>query len=156
MSKITLSIDPGASGGYAYKHSDSPLVVAESLPDNDADLVALLAELRGQADQIELSIEDVASFGGPAIAAAMSKLFGHKRFIEGAAVALGFRVVNVSPQKWQKHFSLGKKKDCSSAGEWKRKLKSEAQKRFPGIRVTLSTSDALLILEHAMSAPSLL
>jgi hypothetical protein len=156
MAKILLAVDPGSSGGYAFKSSESELVVAGNLPDNDSDTIELLREIRGQADQCELSIEDVASFGGPAIAAAMSKLFGHKRFIEGAAVALGFRVVNVSPKKWQKHFSLGKKKGCSSAGEWKRKLKSEAQKRFPDIRVTLSTADALLILEHSMSAPSLL
>ena len=32
---------------------------------------------------------------------------------------------------------------------WKNKLKAEAQRRFPDLRVTLKTCDALLILEVA-------
>ena len=31
--------------------------------------------------------------------------------------------------------------------QWKNKLKAEAQRLFPDIRVTLKTADALLILE---------
>ncbi len=156
MTKLILAIDPGASGGYAMKHNENSSVAVGKLPDNDAETIDMLREFRGQADECEFVIEAVASFGGPGIAASMSKLFGHKRFMEGAAMAMGYRVVNVAPQKWQKHFSLGKKKDCASASEWKRKLRSEAQKRFPYIRVTMETADALLILEHAMSAPTLL
>lgn len=158
MNKLVLAIDPGASGGYAYKSGNSG-TVAGNLPDNDADTVSWLSDLMKQAreiesmDSAELHIEDVASHvgGQPAMAAAMAKLFGHKRFIEGVAMALGYRVLNISPKKWQKHFSLGKKGDCATTSEWKNKLKSEAQKRFPDIKVTLNTSDALLILEHALA-----
>lgn len=150
---LTLAIDPGASGGYAYKLSDSATVVVSTLPDNDADILRDLSELKAQADSAELTIENVASHvgGSPMMAAGMSKLFGHKRFIEGVAMALGYRIVNVTPQAWQKHFSLGKRKDYATQTAWKNKLKSEAQKRFPSIKVTLATADALLILEHALS-----
>lgn len=156
MVKILLAVDPGSSGGYAFKSSDSELVVTGNLPDNDSDTIELLREIKSQADQCELAIEAVSSFGGPVIAASMSKLFGNKRFIEGAAVALGFRVVNVSPQKWQKHFSLGKKKDCENSTAWKRKLKTEAVRRNPDLKVTLNNADALLILEWALANQTLL
>ncbi len=33
--------------------------------------------------------------------------------------------------------------------DWKNKLKSDAQRRFPGIRVTLGNCDALLLLDYA-------
>ena len=153
-SKLVLAIDPGSSGGYAYKLSGSASVVAGNLPDNDADTVSLLSELSEQADDLELVIEAVSSFGGVKNAASMSKLFGGKRFIEGVAMALQYRIVNVQPQKWQQHFALGKRSGCSSDTEWKNKLKSEAAKRFPKIKVTLKISDALLLLEFALNTQS--
>jgi hypothetical protein len=38
---------------------------------------------------------------------------------------------------------------CSQPGEWKNKLKAEAQRRFPKQKVTLANADALLIYEWA-------
>ena len=156
MSKIILAIDPGASGGYALKHSDNDRIATGSLPEGDDEMLAFLRDIHGHGDECELVIEKVASFGGQNIAASMSKLFGGKRFIEGAAMALGFRVVNVAPQKWQAHFSLGKKKDCGTGADWKRKLKTEAARRNPGLKVTLENADALLILEWALANQSLI
>lgn len=156
MSKVILAIDPGASGGYALKHSDNVEIATGSLPEGDDEMLAFLRDIHGHGDECELVIEKVASFGGQNIAASMSKLFGGKRFIEGAAMALGFRVVNVAPQKWQAHFSLGKKKDCGTGADWKRKLKTEAARRNPGLKVTLENADALLILEWALANQSLI
>jgi hypothetical protein len=71
--------------------------------------------------------------------------------IRGALIALGWRIIEVTPQAWQKHFSLGTKASCASPGEWKNKLKAEAQRRFPDQDVTLKTADALLILDYAVA-----
>ena len=79
--------------------------------------------------------------------------FGHNcGFVRGAAMGLGFRVELVRPQKWQKHFSLGTIKDAGGKGPWKRKLKEEAQRRFPTAEITLKTADAVLILDWALNA----
>lgn len=168
MSKITLAIDPGKSGGFAWHHTDKPMIVTGQLPEEDGGIMEWLSDLRSQADSVELHIEKVAPHtGNLAMASAMSNLYGGKRFIEGYAAGIGMRVVNVSPKKWQKHFSFGpkKKKTVLRKGvevqvndeiEWKNRLKSEAKRRFPGIKITLDNADAVLILDHAMSTPSLL
>jgi hypothetical protein len=62
------------------------------------------------------------------------------------------KVEMVRPQKWQKWLGLGRASGCGSPREWKNKLKAEAQRRFPYLNVTLKTADALLILEHSISA----
>ena len=68
-------------------------------------------------------------------------------FLLGVAMTLGYRIIMVRPQAWQKGLGLGNSKGMSKT-EWKNKLKAEAQRRFPKLSVTLSTSDALLILEY--------
>jgi len=155
--RLLLAIDPGAAGGYAYRLGNSG-VVTGPLPQHDGAMLDLLRELQTQADEVELYIEDVRSFAGDlGMAASMAKLFGGKRFIDGLAMGLGWRVVDVEPKKWQSHFAFGKKnKRTTSKGkivndetEWKNRLKSEAQKRFPQIKISLGTADALLILDYA-------
>jgi hypothetical protein len=62
-------------------------------------------------------------------------------------MALGYRIERVPPQTWQKELGLGNSKGLSKT-EWKNKLKGRAQELFPGIPITLKTSDALLIWEY--------
>jgi hypothetical protein len=59
---------------------------------------------------------------------------------------LYIRTELITPQKWQKKLGLGTSKGLTPT-QWKNKLKAEAQRLFPDIRVTLKTADALLILE---------
>lgn len=167
MSKIILAIDPGSKGGYALKHSDNELVATGQLPEGDGAICEWLGELKSQADAVELTIEKVRSHtNNIAMASAMANLYGGKRFIEGYAMGIGFRVVNVEPKKWQKHFGFGAKRKVTKLRrgkqveendevEWKNRLKSEARRRFPSMKVTLENADALLILEWALANQSL-
>lgn len=66
----------------------------------------------------------------------------------GACAALCVPVELVTPQRWQKGMSVGVRAGLERA-DWKRKLKAQAERLFPGQRVTLATADALLILEWA-------
>lgn len=168
MTKIILAIDPGKSGGFAFKHSDNVHVVTGNLPEDDGGIMEWMRDLGGQAELVELHIEKVGSHAGDlGMAASMAKLYGGKRFIEGFALGLGWRVVNVPAKTWQAFFSFGKKnkvkkirkgKEIEAVDdvEWKNRLKAEAMKRFSGVKVTLNNADALLILEHALSNPALL
>lgn len=82
---------------------------------------------------------------------------------------LGVRLILVTPQAWQKALALGHREhpaplprkpskeqirnhrnaDAKCKRDWKNKLLQEAQRRFPGVNVTLATADALLILDYA-------
>ena len=67
-------------------------------------------------------------------------------FLLGTLAGLYIRTELITPQKWQKALGLGTSKGMKPT-EWKNKLKAEAPRLFPDIKVTLKTADALLILE---------
>jgi len=141
----TLSCDPGASGGFASIDG------CWKMPDTEGDVVDFLRSKRAEGFDT-LVIEDVGGFCGVGQpGSAMFKFGFGAGVIRGAAMAFGYRVELVKPQKWQKFFGLGTARSCGSKSEWKRKLKSEAQRRFPTHAVTLKTADALLILEWALN-----
>jgi hypothetical protein len=94
-------------------------------------------------------VEDVPKYVGRAIpSSSAAVLFYNFGLVMGILTARGIRVVLVRPQDWQKPLDLGTRRACRSAGEWKNKLKAEAQRRFPELKVTLKTADALLILDY--------
>ena len=70
--------------------------------------------------------------------------------MHGSMLALGIRIVEVTPQRWQKWLGIGTSKGSASKTAWKNKLKAEAQRRNPDAKVTLATADALLILEYGL------
>lgn len=153
---MILAIDPGKSGGMAWLSLNGLGAVQTqcfSMPETDGDIVDLLRAFTiAQKDPVAY-IELVGGFvrGGEnrQPGSAMFKFGDGYGFIRGVLMAFGWRVIFVRPQEWQKHFSLGTRSSCATACEWKRKLKEEAQRRFPNQQVTLKTADALLILEYA-------
>ena len=127
------------------------------MPDTQGDLLSLLRDIKTAAD-VEghgalCVLEEVNGFAGKAQPGSAMFRFGeHFGFIKGVVQTLGLKLVLVRPQTWQKGFGLGTASRCASKTEWKNKLKAEAQRRFPHLRVTLKTSDALLILEYARNS----
>ena len=144
-----LAIDPGASGGLAWIDvAGKPNCIP--MPSTFGDVVHWLKSLCHCGVTVAF-VEDVGGFCGVGQpGSAMFKFGKGCGVIEGALMALGFRVQLVKPQKWQKHLGLGTTKSAGGKAEWKRKLKAEAQRRFPSCDVTLKTADALLILDYAM------
>lgn len=141
---IILAIDPGAAGGIAALYDDGT-TGCRNMPETETDVAATLKEFWPAV----IYLEKVGGFikGNPAPGGAMFCFGRNVGVIVGAALALGIRLIECPPQRWQKSLGLG-----TSGGkktEWKRKLKGEAQARFPHLKVTNSTADALLILEHA-------
>jgi hypothetical protein len=138
-----LAIDPGASGGLALYKKDGTTEV-HPLPSLTYDALSDLV-----LDQYTVVIEDVPKFAGRMIPSSSTATlhFGFG-YLCGHFEARGYRVIKVTPQTWQKTIGIGKKGDLSSA-QWKRKLRDEAQRRYPALKVTLQTADALLLLDHA-------
>ncbi len=158
--KTIIAIDPGASGGIAvgYPGAANPSSIAIPMPDTPADLVLCIKDDLESANiegwEFVAYVEDVGGHvGKPQPGSAMFKFGRGCGVIEGALLALGIRTIYVRPQKWQKHFSLGTASACASKTDWKNKLKGEAARRFPHLKVTLKTADALLILDYARAQP---
>jgi crossover junction endodeoxyribonuclease RuvC len=152
--RTILAIDPGLSGGVAV----SSFRVAECfpMPETEGDLLELLREIRAGAlvegDDLVCVLEEVSGFAGKGQPGSAMFRFGENfGFIKGVIQALEVRLVLVRPPVWQKGFGLGTASACASKTVWKNKLKAEAQRRFPHLKVTHKTADALLILEWAIA-----
>lgn len=155
--KTLLCIDPGKSGGIAVENEYG--TYCDPMPDTFGDTVDYLREVKELGgEKTTAYVEAVPSFCGPklpgSVVFVMAENFG---VIQGALMALNIPLVLVRPQEWQKGLGIGTKAGCVGATNnqkrtlWKRKLKGEAQRRFPTLKVTEKTADALLILEWARS-----
>jgi len=150
-----IAIDPGVNGGIAW--DAAKLASCMGMPASDtetAEEIQQLAEmddvLRRIRPGIKCVIEDVPKFVGKALpGSTIFPLAFNCGLVRGIAVSLRMPVILVRPQDWQKHFRLGTKGDTSGTTEWKNRLKAEAQRRYPHLKVTLKTADALLLLAYA-------
>ena len=141
-----VAIDPGASGGVAWR--DAEKITAVKMPETEGDILALLRGFK--QNETIVFLEEVGGYIGKAQPGSAMFVFGRNTgFLIGAIMALGFRLEMVRPQTWQKNLGVGTSRTCASKAEWKNKLKALAQRKFPEAHVTLATSDALLILDYA-------
>lgn len=135
-----IACDPGWSGAFVDNQGQ-----VNSMPATPHGIAELLS-VRFNPCSI-LVIEQVGGFVGKAQPASAAFRFGENfGLVIGAAIALGYRVERVTPQKWMKAHGLGTRGALTKA-EWKRKLKQRAQELYPSLKVTLETADALLILD---------
>jgi hypothetical protein len=148
---ITIGIDPGKSGGIAWKIGNSDLA-AVSMPETVHDLCSLLAGITKEGEETHVFLEKVGGYvgggdgngGGRANGARMFTFGQNYGEIMGVCAAYGLPVHLVLPSAWQKALSLGTSTGMSKT-EWKNKLKAKAQQLFPATKLTLSTADAALI-----------
>jgi hypothetical protein len=152
MSKRTIiAIDPGASGGIAYKLDNAEKTASMAMPDTEGDILETLCAIQeGSTDpkNAVAYIEQVGGFiGKPQPGSRMFTFGRHFGYVLGVLQALNVRIELVRPQAWQKELSLGVSNGNKT--EWKNKLKQKAQQLYPDQKVTLSTADALLLLEYA-------
>lgn len=152
--KIILAIDPGASGGLAWSATAGGEVQILSMPKTEGEVAEHLREIvtaAGGSGNVTAYMEQVGGYvrtEGGQPGSAMFKFGRGYGFLLGVCAALCVSVELVTPQRWQKGMAAGVRAGLSRA-DWKRKLKAQAERLFPGLRVTLSTADALLILAWA-------
>lgn len=145
-----IGIDPGLSGGIVCLGAGGNVIEVRKMPDTPYDILECLR--RFSSDSLfgggcVCYMEKVGT-GLPGQSSKATATFArHNGHLEMALLSLGIKTVEVTPQKWQKHFQLGRSTDFSKA-EWKNRLKSCAQQLFPRERVTLAVADALLIAEY--------
>ena len=153
MNPVTVAIDPGHSGGIAVRYPHS--VAAYPMPDTDADTLDTLREIiataRREGWPVSAVVEKVGGYvGGKGQPGSAMFTFGESfGFLCGCLMALEIPLRLVRPQQWQAALQLGKSTGHASKAAWKRHLRAEAARRFPQLRPTLATADALLLLDAA-------
>jgi hypothetical protein len=126
------------------------------MPDTDGEILSLIKSVgcHAEYDTRICYLEEVGGFIGKAQpGSAMFKFGFNAGLLRGILLSLGWRIELARPAKWQGGLGIGNSRSCDSKADWKRKLKGEAERRFPGIKVTLATADALLILDWGLKQP---
>jgi hypothetical protein len=153
--KFVIGIDPGAKGAIAsYSTTFEPPGDArwavEKLAEMPQDRFSQLEGYAEAATRLETPriaiLEDVGGFIG--VPQPGSRMFAFGRGygqLEGALIALGYQIIRLRPQAWQKILSL-KSRPGESKPDHKRRMRGKALDLFPQLKPTLDQSDALLIL----------
>ena len=146
--KRILAIDPGASGGIA--HFANGRVIVEPMPGTYGDIRDVMINWLSQSDVVYL--EKVGGYvGGKGAPGSAMFNFGYNvGYLHGLIASMNLRMIEVTPQRWQKTISAGNK--ATHGTRWKSHLKQLAQQRQPSLHITLKTADAVLLLEHALIA----
>lgn len=145
---LVIGIDPGSSGGIAEIYPDGNCIVCPMM--ENYTLTRYFADLCDQSaiEKWDLAafIEQVGGFiGRPQPGSHMFKFGFGAGYIHGLLAANRIPTHLVTPQKWQKGLpGVGSLK----GPERKRALRAEAARRFPSVKTTLSTCDALLIADY--------
>ena len=159
---LKITIDPGQSGGIAWK-DERGNVSARKMPETPMDILQFLSKFPGYSGCIEKTGGYMPGNSGPA-AVKFARHCGH---LDMALLACAISTVSVTAQKWQAHI-IGKPNYqkipketlpkirrqilAHRKTERKNKIKATVQARFPHLKVTLATSDALGILIYFMEA----
>lgn len=136
-----IGIDPGANGGIAVLDANSgKLIECVKMPSTPMDIYEYLSKWEGAIAYME-----AVGYGMPGQSSKATATFArHCGHLEMALLAHGVPTIMVTPAKWQKRFNLGSKNGESKTSH-KNRIKAFAQTRFAGVKVTLATSDALVI-----------
>lgn len=139
-----LGIDPGSNGGLATLDSSGKIYALQSMPSLLPEVLRYFQLFQGL--QAYALLEQISGYVG--VEHPGSRMFEFGRgygALEMALTATELEYDYITPQKWQRGLGLRTKAKSETDNQWKNYLKAEAQKRFPRIRVKLSTADALLI-----------
>lgn len=150
MSLTIIAIDPGAHGALCFIQPRSMPVVYKTA--DTPPLEALRAAI-AQADPQDCVayLERLGGFiaGKHLPGSSMFKMGHSAGYWEGLLAALRIRTLLVRPQDWQ----AGIPGTSGTKGaDRKRALRAEAIRRFPVLRPTLDTCDALLLADYAYRA----
>ena len=150
MENKVIGIDPGEKGGIACLSPDGTVIEVRKMPETPYDILECLRRYSSSGlfgGGCVCYLEKV-GFGMPGQSSKATATFArHNGHLEMALLSLGIKTVEVTPQKWQKHYQLGKSSEFTNT-EWKNRLKACAQQLFPREKVTLAVADALLLAEY--------
>ena len=142
-----IGIDPGAGGGIAVIDEEDN-IKAYKCPQSSEDMALLFEVLIGDTppENIRLLMERVWARPTNAVRAAFSYGVNYGQWL-GVASSHEIKMNTVIPTEWIRWIGCPKALKSVIRKRW---LKEKAQELYPEIkRVTLKTSDAILITKYA-------
>ena len=141
--RIYIGIDPGKNGGIGIIYNElayckrCPATVSEM-----AEEIKVCVEMTPDIQKTAI-IEAVHSFPHQGVCSVFTFGEGYGKWL-GILAAHKIPYIQVTPQKWMKFYGkLPKEKK-----DRKNQLKHLAQQRFPEIKITLATADAILLANY--------
>ena len=138
--KIYIGIDPGKSGGVCFLNGDEIRVC--KCPDTIHDMVSEI-EMANDIGVCSAVVEKVWSFPGQGVRSVWTFAENYAQWCTILAT-LKIRYVLKPPNTWMKFYG------AMPPDKRKRKnyLKQLAQQLYPNIKITLATSDAILLAHY--------
>jgi hypothetical protein len=137
-----IGVDPGKAGGIAVLNHDGDVIELISMPETPEDIRDFF---RKYSSLSSVCIMEDVGYGLPGQSSKATATFArHNGHLDMAILCAEIPKHSPTPQKWMKGYSLGKSSSYTKT-EWKNRLKAKAQQLFPKEKITLKTSDALLI-----------
>ena len=138
---IIIGIDPGAKGGVAIYDETKDKMVLHKCPETPKEMAAIINTAKVKNKNVFCVIEKVHAFPTDARSSAFKFGCNFGKWL-GILGAYDIQTIEVTPQTWMKPLQpLPKIKR-----ERKNELKQIAINLFPENKITLSTSDAALIV----------
>ena len=145
MTKLIIGIDPGLNGGVCAMCDEIKVAIPFTTM---AEMQFALADALGkEPDEIKAYIEEPPAYfpGAGGGLASQAKLHRNLGQYEGMLMGLGIAFETVRPQKWQTGLpGVAKLK----GKDRKKALHNLAIQRYPQLKPTLKTCDAILIAEY--------
>lgn len=138
---IIIGIDPGAKGGVAIYDEAKDKMILHKCPETPKEMAAIILTAKVKNKNVFCVIEKVHAFPTDARSSAFKFGCNFGKWL-GILGAYDIQTIEVTPQTWMKPLQpLPKIKR-----ERKNELKQIAINLFPENKITLSTSDAALIV----------
>jgi hypothetical protein len=142
--KPLIAIDPGASGGIAWRDTDGT-VHAAPMPDGMTAQVDFLWSLFAQLPGVEAIMEKVGTYVPGNHVGSACTFARHCGHLDAALYAVGIPFTEVAPQVWMKRLgALPRDKKARKVI-----IRENMQRAYPHLAVTLFTADALGLLRSA-------
>ena len=141
--KKFIGIDPGKGGGIAVIKDET--VIVHACPRTVEDMSTLIGMCLNDvsASEIKVCLEKVWAFPTDGRAGSFSFGCNYGQWL-GILAVLKIPYTEVIPSKWMAHYG-SRPKDKKDR---KNHLKHLAQQRYPDVKITLATSDAMLIANY--------
>ena len=145
-----LGIDPGKNGGLCILSTDiNDVVMLDKMPQTPTDLSNKLESIRENFWPIKCYLEKVGGMPGQGGVAMFN--FGYN-FGQLVQALTDYKIPHelVTPQKWQTA-TYCRGKSGESKTSHKNRIKDMAKRKFPNVKITLATADAVMIACYALA-----
>lgn len=140
-----IGIDPGWGGGIATL-SPEGAIATFNMPKTELEVWEFFRPLRGKAEAFMELVHAMPVNG----CVPNFKLGGNRGALVTAMRALDIDFTEVSPVAWMKRLQPLPKGAGDQRTKRKRRIKEMMAERYPKLKLTLKTADAVAILDYAI------